>query len=390
MVMVLVLKRIKLTKKMASIIVLLLMSAVVYVFSISVELVGDIADIPSSLPAPTLPDFSLVPQLALGSLSVALVALVQGAGISTAYPNPDKSKSSTNRDFIGEGLGNLTGSFFQSMSTGGSLSRTGISVGGGAKSRWGGILAGVWLAVIILLFGSLAELVPLTVIAGLLFVIGVELIMARVPSMKLVVQTSWGSTAAMILTFVTAMLIPLQWTIFLGAVLSLVLYVYASSKSVRVHQLVRNDKGMFEERDVPETYESNASTIISIGGQAFYAEIPVLEEELPLLETTQNAVVIFRIRGREHAGSTGVKWLERYAADLKDANSTLMLSDVEQVFYDELEKIGVLEIFGKENVFKAQPGLGGSLNEALDAAEKLLTGRPSSQAEEMSEDKADN
>ena len=385
-VMVLVLKRIKLTKKMASIIVLLLMSVVVYIFSISVELVGDIATIPSSLPAPTLPDFSLIPELALGSLSVALVALVQGAGISTAYPNPDKTKASTNRDFVGEGLGNLFGSFFQSMSTGGSLSRTGISVGGGAKSRWGGILAGIWLAIIVLLFGPLAELVPLTVIAGLLFVIGAELILARVPSMKLVVQTSWGSTAAMVLTFVTALLIPLQWTIFLGAGLSLVLYVYASSKTVRVHQLVRNDKGMFEEREVPETYPSNASTIISIGGQAFFAEVPVLEEELPALEGTQNAVVIFRLRGREHGGSTGLRWLERYQADLKAVNSTLMLSDLEPVFYAELEKIGVLEIFGKENVFKAQPSMGGSLIEALDAADKLLAARTTSQAVESLDD----
>ena len=375
---------------MASIIVLLLMSVVVYVFSISVELVGDIADIPNSLPAPALPDFSLVPDLALGALSVALVALVQGAGISTVYPNPDKSKSSTNRDFVGEGLGNLFGSVFQSMATGGSLSRTGISVGGGAKSRWGGILAGIWLGIIVLLFGSLAELVPLTVIAGLLFVIGAELIMARVPSMKLVIQTSWGSTAAMALTFVTALLIPLQWTIFLGAGLSLILYVFASAKAVRVHQLVRNDKGMFEEREVPETYPSSAATIISIGGQAFFAEIPVLEEELPTMEDTENAVVIFRLRGREHAGSTGVRWLERYVADLKDANNTLMLSDVEPVFYGELERIGVLDAFGKENVFKAQPSLAGSLGQALDAADKLLSGGSTSQAAEISEDQADN
>jgi SulP family sulfate permease len=87
---------------------------------------GSIAFIPNSLPKFMLPNFSLAPQLLLGAVSAALVALAQGAGISTAIPNPDGSKASSSRDFIGEGLGNLAGSFFQSMGTGGSLPRTSI------------------------------------------------------------------------------------------------------------------------------------------------------------------------------------------------------------------------------------------------------------------------
>ena len=192
-----------------------------------------------------LPDFSLVPQLFLGSVSVALVALAQGAGISTAVPNPDGSKASLSRDFIGEGLGNLAGSFFQSMATGGSLSRTGISVGAGATNRLGGVFAGLWLGLIVLLFGSSAEMVPMAVIGGMLTVVGVELITARVPSARLVWNTGqWSSIAALAVTFLTALLIPLQYTIFLGAGLSLLLYVVAASKKLRIQQIVRLGEGL--------------------------------------------------------------------------------------------------------------------------------------------------
>ena len=63
--------------------------------------------------------------------------------------------------------------------------------------------------------------------------IGVELIMARVPSARLVLSTgAWGSIVAMALTFVSAVFIPLQYTIFLGAALSLGLYVVASARKV--------------------------------------------------------------------------------------------------------------------------------------------------------------
>jgi SulP family sulfate permease len=383
LILVLVLKRIRATEKMASIIVLILVSAIVYFLGLNVQLVGDIATIPGSLPAPMMPDLSVVPNLALGSLSVAIVALVQGAGISTAYPNPDNSKSSQSRDFIGEGLGNLAGSFFQSMATGGSLSRSGISVGGGATSRWGGIFAALWLALIVVLFGPMAELVPLSVIAGILFVIGAELIMARIPSLILVHRTSLGATAALWLTFLSALFIPLQWTIFLGAGLSLLLYVWASSQSFDAHQLTRREEdGRYEELDVPDSFPSNEATIISLGGLNFFAEVPVLEENLPDALSTQNAVVILRLRGTEHIGSTAIKWLEKYNDNLRKGGNLLMLAGLHPDLLKELEKTGLVEQIGAENIFEMKAGLGESEDAALEAAQRWLEKQADKQAGE--------
>jgi SulP family sulfate permease len=374
-ILVLILKRIPQTEKMGSIIALLVMSVVVYIAKLSITLVGDIASIPSfpdSLPLPKLPDFSLIPDLALGSVSVAIVALVQGAGISTAYPNPDKSKSSQTRDFLGEGLGNLASSFFQSMATGGSLSRTGISVSGGARSRWGGIMAGLWLLALVAIFGSLTEMVPMVVIAGLLFVIGAELIMARIPDLILVHRTSLGSAVALWITFLSALFIPLQYTIFLGTGLSLLLYVWASSQKVDIQRLVPNEKGRYEEQEVPDVLPSNEATVLNLGGHDFYAEVPVLEEMLPSTQGTENAVLILRMRGREQAASTGIKWLRRYVQEMREGGNLLMLTGVQPHVMDELVKTETMDIIGKENVFAAEPELGASVDKAREAAARWL------------------
>jgi SulP family sulfate permease len=126
-ILMLVLKRFERTEKLAPIITLFVMTIAVKLLNFSsVALVASIAKIPNSLPMPVMPSIEMIPKLAVGSVSVALVALIQGAGIGTAYANPDGSRSNASRDFIGQGLGNLIGSFFQSMGTGGSLSRTGI------------------------------------------------------------------------------------------------------------------------------------------------------------------------------------------------------------------------------------------------------------------------
>jgi SulP family sulfate permease len=67
---------------------------------------------------------NVISRLAAGLFSIPKgMAYAQLAGINTAVPDPDNSKASQSRDFLGEGLGNLAGSFFQSMATGGSLSR---------------------------------------------------------------------------------------------------------------------------------------------------------------------------------------------------------------------------------------------------------------------------
>ena len=371
-VLMIVFKRIPKFEKSAAIITLFLATIIVNLFNLPVALVSSIASIPKGLPTPMLPDFSLIPQLALGSVSVALVALVQGAGISTAMPNPDGSRSSQTKDFIGEGLGNLFGSIFQSMGTGGSLSRTGISVGAGAKSRWGGIFAGLWLGLIVILFAPLAELVPLTVIAGMLVVIGMELILGRVPDAKLVLNASKGSVAAGVLTFASALFIPLQWTIFLGAGLSLILYIVASSKSAKLYHLVKNEDGYWEERDMPKAFVSGEVTAVTFEGFEFYAEVPVLADMMPPVHDLTGAVIILRLRGSEMIHSTGLKWLETLVKELQAGNNLAMLAGVDPHLIDVFKKTGFDKLVGEENIFVAKPGIGASLDIALAAAQKKI------------------
>ena len=370
------LKRIRPIEKFAPIIVLVAATAVVNLLKIQTELVGAIATIPNSLPAFMLPDFSLIPQLALGSMSVALVALAQGAGISTAVPNPDGSKASQSRDFLGEGLGNLAGSFFQSMGTGGSLSRTGISVGAGANSRLGGVFAGLWLGLIVLLFGSQAEKVPLAVIGGMLVVIGVELIMARVPSARLVWSTrAWGSIIAMTLTFVSAVFIPLQDTIFLGAALSLGLYVVASARKVRLQQAVRLEDGGWEMREAAKALNPNDVNVFVIQGLDFFAEVPTLDDEMPHARGVSNAVVVLILRDMQSITSTAIRWLERFAKELKANGSLLMLADVNPKVMDVLKKSGALDAIGEQNIFPASPRILEAENVAWEAGQRWLQQR---------------
>ncbi|MCV2394727.1 SulP family inorganic anion transporter [Actinotalea sp. M2MS4P-6] len=362
------------TEKLAPVIALVIMTVAVPLLGLaSVATVGDIASIPNGLPTPDLPDLSSIPVLVLGSVSVALVALVQGAGISTAYPNPDGSKASASRDFVGQGLGNVAGAFFQSMATGGSLSRTGISVSGGSQSRWGGVFSAAWLGLLVLLFGSVAETVPLAVIAGLLFVIAVELVVGRLANARLSAVGSPWSFAAMLLTFGSAMFIPLQWTIFLGAGLSILVFVGGSARAGKVNELVR-DGGYWTERPGRVQLDPAEVTVVGLRDWQFFAEIPRLAEALPRPESASGAVLVLRIRDVDDVRSTGLRFLDQYCTRLTAEGNTLVLAGVAPLVAEKLARSGLDRKIGEQHIFLAKDGITASLDEAYDHARRIAGG----------------
>ena len=201
-------------------------------------------------------------------------------------------------------------------------------------------------------------------------------IMTRVlpylPDARLVWSSSRGAVAAGLVTFLSALFIPLQWTIFLGAGLSMILYIYVSATHVKVRQLVRTQDGKYEERDVPQVYPSNQATVLVFEGNQFFAEVPFIEELLPSRQGVKNAVVILRARHQETVPSTALKWLKRYTKELHQSGNLLILAGVEPHAMQELDKAGLLDQIGKENVFASGSVLQDSLNEVLDVAEAWL------------------
>lgn len=121
----------------------------------SVAAVDDAGPIPTGLPASALPDFGLLSfDLVTGALAVAIIVLVQGAGVAESAPNPDGRLARPNRDCIAEGIGNLASGFFRGQPVGGSVGRTALNIVAGARTRWASIFSGIWMLVILVAFSG--------------------------------------------------------------------------------------------------------------------------------------------------------------------------------------------------------------------------------------------
>jgi SulP family sulfate permease len=330
---------------------LVLATVAVVVLGIDVKTVGDIGKIPNALPHPVLPDPSVAPELLAGAVAVALVALAQAAGIGAAVPNPDGSRTNVSGDFTAQGIANIAGGFFRALPTGGSLSRTGVATSAGARTRWAGVFAGVVLAVLVLLVGGVAEVIPMPVIGGLILVIGGELIVGRVPDIRLVLRTGWLPAVAMVVTLLATTQLPLQQAILLGAGLSLILYAVTAERSARLQALTRDPDGRWRTIDVPDVLPSNAVTVLHYEGASMFAEVSLLEEAWPRTEETRNAVVILHARMvPDIPSSTITKALERRSRDLAARGCRLMLAGLPPELGDVLSRTRAIEVLGEENI----------------------------------------
>ncbi len=339
----------------------------------AVPTVGGIAAIPRSLPQLELPQLSLVLSLLLPALSIAIIGLVQGAGVSQGTPNPDGRFPDVSRDFLGQGAANMATSLVGGIPAGGSVSGTALIVGAGAKSRWGNIFVGPFVALIVLLAGPLVERVPMPALAALLIVAGFQGL--RVEEAVMAWKTARISRLVMLVTFIATLIVPLQFAVLFGVALSILLNTIRQSNKVVVTQWVLQQEGFPLEQPPPSRLPSHQLTILHVYGSLFFAAAKNTEEMLPAVADATHAVVAINLRGKSEIGSTFVTVLQRYSQALQGRQSKLMLVGVDPLVRDQLAKTGVLKFIGDENVFLATPQLGAALNQAIAAANTWLAQR---------------
>ncbi|MFN2197343.1 MAG: SulP family inorganic anion transporter [Anaerolineales bacterium] len=336
----------------------------------SVALVGDTASIPPGLPRPVIPAPLLDLDLITVGIAVAIIGLVQGAGISLGYPNPDGKYPNVSRDFVGQGIANLAVSLFQGLPVGGSLSSTALVVSAGAKTRLANIFTGLFAIVAVVLFAPVIELLPMSGLAAILVIAGVQSI--KLPRIQNVWQTGPASRGMMVFTFIATLALPLQYAVFLGVLLSFVMHIYRSAEKVDIVEIVPLEDGRYEERPSPKQLPSDRVTVLSPKGSLFFAGAAEFEEDLPTLENTEKAVVLLRLRGREEVGSTFMRVIGRFASNLKAKRGKLVLVGVSEPVYHQLEKTGLLNELGQANIYRATSIIGDASREAYqDAAEWL-------------------
>lgn len=345
-----------------------------------VQIVRDVGEIPGGVPIPHLPQISAVSfDVITGALAVALIVLVQGAGVSQSVPNPDGSPRSSSRDFIAQGAANAVSGLFRGLPVGGSLSTTALTVVSGSGSRWAAIFAGLWMALLVIVFPGLVSYVAMPALAMLLILASFSTI--KPAEARSIWNTGWSSRLAIVTTFLATLLLPIQAAVGIGVTLSALLFVTETSTDVSLVELVKHADGHIEERSSPKRLPDNEATVLDVYGHLFYAGARTFERLLPSPDAAQNPVVILRLRGRTSLGATLLEVLSVYADKLKKAGGRLYLTGLGKEAYEQVVRTGKFRPSGAVKIYEATAIRGQSTSKAHADAENWLTGLSAEDAE---------
>ncbi|WP_067077403.1 SulP family inorganic anion transporter [Methanoculleus horonobensis] len=331
-----------------------------------VAIVGDIAAIPAGLPAPIIPDLALAPGLLVPALALAIIGLVMAVGVTETTPELDGSIADVNRDFSGQGVTNILASLLQCAPSAGSLSATALNVAAGAETRAANLFSGILVGAVIVVAGPLAEQIPLPALAGILILIGAELIY-QPREIACIWKYSRPGRWAMVATFISTQVLPLQYSIYVGVLLSLAVYLVTSTREATVIRLVPVEGGMFQEEPAPGRLLAGRITVLAISGSVYFATLRAIERSLPSPEGAEGAIVILSLRGRIEVGIGIFRMLERYARRVQAHGGRLILAEVDPRLLAGLEGSGAAAVIGHRNIFPATPVIGESLRAAIRA-----------------------
>ncbi|CAB4243314.1 Sulfate permease [Methylacidimicrobium sp. AP8] len=321
----------------------------------------------------TLPSFrwQWFSQLASTSLALASFAAIEGASIGKSLASRSGEPIDLNREMFAQGAANVACAFLGGMPVSGSLTRSALNWISRPATVLSNFWSGLLLAAGLLLAGPLFAYIPMPALATLVVLTGFSLINWR--EIRIALQSTTADGIAFGVTFLSALLTPLDFAIGLGIGVSVLLFLKQVGQPTLVEYTYDaeeglREKGRSEERILPEI------CIIHVEGELFFGVADLFREQIRRICLDPSLrVVILRMRNAHHLDATCALAIDELAKMMHESGRHLLISGATRPIIRVLRSSGVIDTIGRENVFPlfgVHPNL--STRNALLRAQQLL------------------
>ena len=325
-------------------------------FTDSIETVGVM---PAYFPPLSSPNFSLnsLKSLAPEAFAIALLGLIEASSIGRSIATKSNQRINPSQEFIGQGTSNIIGSFFSGYASSGSFTRTGVNFESGARTPLSAILAALFLMVIVLLVGPLISYLPYAAMAGIILIVAYNLIDFQ--SIKKTFTYSKSESVIFTATFLSTLLFELEFAIYLGVLLSLMLFI-AKTSAPEVHTLAfgsppgEDIRKLQSIRKTP-LVQCPQLKIIRIDMSIYFGSINHIQKQISQIVDNQRIYHILIVAsGVNFIDLAGIEGLLIEHRRLKALNGNLYLVDVKSSTYEFMEKVNFVNEIGRENFFESK------------------------------------
>lgn len=309
-----------------------------------------IGALPTGLPSITIPAISLgeLPDVVRFALVLAFLGSVDSLLTSLVVDSINRAgkRHDSNRELIGQGLGNIAAGFVGGLPGAGATMRTLVNIKAGGSTRLSGAIHAVLLAGVVLGFGSLASHIPLAVLAGILLKVGYDIIDWRY--LKRIRTAPRAGIVIMSATLLLTVFVDLVTAVAAGFVMASVLFVArmadAQIKSTRVVSGPAEHLDLTpEEQAILERWQGRI-VLCEIEGPLSFGSARDVSDILH--GSKEQDVLILDLNGVPFIDSSASIALEDVLLALRERNDELVLFGVRPGVVRTLEQIGFLARLG--------------------------------------------
>lgn len=230
------------------------------------------------------------------------------------------------------------------------------------------VFAAFWTALTLVALGPLANYIPTASLAGILLVVAYTMVDKR--RMALAWRSGHNSKLVLCGTLLATLFFPLEYAIFVGVFISIVLFLRITGKPDLTQLVARPDEGFDE---VPFSQVDPLPVVtVNLEGDLYFAAVEDLDRELLRCLGAKTRVVVLRMKRLRAVGSSAMAMLAYFKEVLQERDVTLVISGIE----DELKQImtdsGLRREIGEQNIFYADNHLFQSTNLALARAWNIV------------------
>ncbi|MDX1823807.1 MAG: SulP family inorganic anion transporter [Thiohalomonadales bacterium] len=334
-------------------------SLVALVFSSPENDIKLVGAIPQHLPPLSTPDFSFaaIKNLAPQAFAVALLGLIEAVSISRAIATKSNQRIQANQEFIGQGLSNIAGSFFSSYAGSGSFTRSGVNYASGAKTPMSAIFAAVILMIVILLIAPLTAYLPVAAMGGVILIVAYNLVDFH--HISDILKNSRSETAILLTTFFATLFLELEFAIYMGVLLSLVIFLNRTSTPDIVTLAIDDDPDTGKRKLIniqsKPVNQCPQLKILRIDMAVYFGSLNHIENRLHHLIESENVKHILIVgTGINFIDLSGAEMLVSVANQMKSQGGGLYFADLKSRVYEKASKVNMVAKIGNANFFDSK------------------------------------
>ena len=282
------------------------------------------------------------------ALAVACLGLLEALSIAKAISFQTRQPLDYNRQCLAEGLANVCGGFFQCLPGSGSLTRSAINFQAGAMTRWSGVFAAAAVALVVCVFGPLAQFLPKAALAGILLVTAAGLIDQR--RIRHAVRASRFDALLVIATALSAVLIGVEFSILIGVGLSILMFVPRAARLKAAELTIGADRVIRDRQ--PNDPCCTRMVLLDLEGEFFFGAAPELDRYFDdLRERAGLRAIVLRVKRTRNPDIVCMERLQHFIVEMQAKGVTVLLCGVRPDFAQAMHNLRFQDFLSNDCVF---------------------------------------